>query len=169
MTEIAQSGIDHNSSHIPAKKNSRRDAPVICASCGRQVERRGRLQLYCSTRCRKRGHYAQSVRRGDISPAVRADTAIGTTPLKKENKFKALQRAKSLSSHRILAPERVLAVEVFDRAWQHATSSDGVAIQMSRIRPRALLENTDAATIAARALGATLPGRQIRHPVRRIR
>jgi hypothetical protein len=169
MTEIAQSGIDHNSSHIPAKKNSRRDAPVTCASCGRQIERRARLQLYCSTRCRKRGHYAQRVRRGDFSSPSGSNTPLGTTPLKKENKFKALQRAKSLSSHRILAPERVLAVEVFDRAWQHATSSDGVAIQMSRIRPRALLENTDAATIAARALGATLPGRQVRHPVRRMR
>jgi hypothetical protein len=37
-----------------AFKASRRDAPVVCASCGRQVRRRGRLQRYCSTRCRKR-------------------------------------------------------------------------------------------------------------------
>jgi len=67
------------------------------------------------------------------------DTALGTTPLEKTNKFKALQRAKSLSSHRILAPARVLAVEVFDRVWQGATSSGGIAIEISRVRQRALV------------------------------
>jgi hypothetical protein len=122
-----------------AFKASRRDAPVVCASCGRQVRRRGRLQRYCSTRCRKRGHYAQKVRRGDFSTPKLSDTALGTTLLQKGSKYNALQRAKTLSSHRILAPERVLAVELFDRSWKPGISSGGVAVEVGRLRARALV------------------------------
>src|SRR5438034_6929298 len=85
-----------------ASKASRRDAPVVCASCGRQVRRRGRLQLYCSPRCRKRGHYARSVRRGVFFASPGGGYRAWDDPLKEANKFKALRRAKLLSSHRIL-------------------------------------------------------------------
>ena len=66
------------------QRTTRRDAPVRCASCGRQVKRRGRRQLYCSTRCRKRAHYAESVRRGDFSAFPLSDTALGTIPQKRQ-------------------------------------------------------------------------------------
>ena len=33
----------------------RRNAPVVCASCGRQAPRRARQQRYCSDRCRQNG------------------------------------------------------------------------------------------------------------------
>lgn len=33
----------------------RRDAPVICAACGRKAQRKARQQRYCSARCRDRG------------------------------------------------------------------------------------------------------------------
>jgi hypothetical protein len=123
-----------------AFKASRRDAPVVCASCGHQVRRRGRLQRYCSTRCRKRGHYAQKVRRGDFSTLKLSDTALGTTLLQKGSKCNALQRAKTLSrSPHILAPAHVLAEEVFNRPWESATSSAGVAIEIGRLRHRALV------------------------------
>jgi hypothetical protein len=122
-----------------AFKASRRDAPVVCASCGRQVRRRGRLQRYCSTRCRKRGHYAQKVRRGDFSTPKLSDTALGTTLLQKGSKYNALQRAKTLSSPHILAPAHVLAEEVFNRPCESATSSAGVAIEIGRLRHRALV------------------------------
>jgi hypothetical protein len=62
-----------------------------------------------------------------------------TNPPKKDNKFKALQWAKSLSSHRILAPERVLAVELFDRSWKPGISSGRVAVEVGRLRARALV------------------------------
>src|SRR5262245_10956717 len=139
MTEIIQFRFDRNSAETTPQRAKRRDAPVTCANCGRHVDRRGRRQIYCTTRCRKRGHYARSVRKGDFSRPLMTDTALGTIPLEKRNKFKALQRAKSLSSHRILAPARVLAVEVFDRVWQGATSSGGIAIEISRVRQRALV------------------------------
>jgi hypothetical protein len=67
------------------------------------------------------------------------DTGAPANPSKKHNKLKALQRAKTLSGTRILAPEHVLAVEVFGRAWQPAMSSSGVAIETSRLRARALV------------------------------
>jgi hypothetical protein len=130
--------------HWPPQRTTRRDAPVRCASCGRQVKRRARRQLYCSTRCRKRAHYAESVRRGDFSAFPLSDTALGTIPPKKTNEFKALQRAKSLSSHGILAPARVLALEVFGRVWREAISSEGIAIQVSRVRARALVNASTA-------------------------
>jgi len=139
MTEIIRSGFNRNASETPPQKATRRDAPVTCASCGRQVDRRGRRQLYCSTRCRKRGHYARSVRNGVFSTPPLSDTALGTIPLKKGNKFKALQRAKTLSSHRIFGPAHVLAVEVFDRVWQPAISSDGVPVEIGRLRKRTLV------------------------------
>jgi hypothetical protein len=120
--------------------NTRRDAPVTCKSCGRQVKRRGRRQLYCSTRCRKRGHYARSVQRGDFSPSPKTDIALGTTPLKKRNNFNVLQRAKTLSSHRIFGPPDVLAVEVWGgRSWEPAISGDGIAVEIARLRPRTLV------------------------------
>src|SRR5262249_2274481 len=124
-----------------AFKASRRDAPVVCASCGRQLRRRGRLQRYCSTRCRKRAHYAQRVRRGDFSTPKLSDTALGTTLLQKGSKYNALQRAKALSSYDIFGPEEVLAIEVFDRPWQRAISTDGVRSEISRLRAGTLVES----------------------------
>jgi hypothetical protein len=35
-----------------AGRNVRRDAPVICAGCGRKAQRRARQQRFCSDRCR---------------------------------------------------------------------------------------------------------------------
>jgi hypothetical protein len=51
-----------------------------------------------------------------------------------------LQRAKTLSSHRILGPAHVLNAEVFGRVWQYMVSNGGVAIEVSRLRARALVE-----------------------------
>jgi hypothetical protein len=116
-------------------KASRRDAPVICPVCERHVDRQMRGQRYCSRRCRQKANYAAKVARGDFSTHT---TALPTPPEKNKNKLKVLQRAKTLSSHRILASARVLAVE-FDRPWRLATSSGGVAIEIGRLRKRALV------------------------------
>ena len=115
---------------------SHRDAPVHCATCGRNVTRRAQQQRFCSRRCRQKAHYDEKVARGDFS--VRT-IARPTNPPKKERKFNTLQRAKTPSSHRILAPADVLAVEVFDRTWKPAVSSGGIAIEVSRLRARALV------------------------------
>ena len=94
-----------------------------------------RGQRYCSRRCRQKANYAAKVARGDFSTHT---IALPTPPEKNKNKLKVLQRAKTLSSHRILAPAQVLAVE-FDRPWRQATSSGGVAIEIERLRKRALV------------------------------
>jgi hypothetical protein len=117
-------------------KASRRDAPVICPVCERRVDRQMRGQRYCSRRCRQRANYAAKVARGDFSTHT---TALPTPPEKNKNKLKVLQRVKTLSSHRILAPERVLAVELFDRSWKPGISSGGVAVEVGRLRARALV------------------------------
>jgi hypothetical protein len=65
-------------------------------------------------------------------------TSAPTNPPKKDNEFNALQRAKTLSSHGILGPAHVLALEL-DRDWQPAISSDGVAIEIGRLRTRFLV------------------------------
>jgi hypothetical protein len=115
---------------------ARRDAPVNCPSCGREVQRRARQQRFCSRRCRQKASYGEKVARGDFSTRT---IARPTNPPKKDNKFKALQRAKTLPSCRILAPERVLDTEVFARVWQPAVSSGGVVLEVSRLRARALV------------------------------
>jgi hypothetical protein len=108
---------------------SRRDAPVSCASCGRVVARRARQQRYCSARCQEKA-------RARVRKAVFGrDTRAPGDPPKKHKQFKALQRAKTLSSYDIFGPEEVLAIEVFGRTWQRAISTDGVPIEISKLRP----------------------------------
>jgi hypothetical protein len=131
MSDLEQREIPRNS-----YRAARRDAPVNCPSCGRKVQRRARQQRFCSRRCRQKANYGEKVARGDFS--IRT-IARPTNPPKKDNKFKALQWAKSLSSYRILAPERVLAVELFDRSWKSGISSGGVAVEVGRLRARALV------------------------------
>src|SRR5262249_43289201 len=80
--------------HWRPQRTTRRDAPVRCASCGRQVKRRARRQLYCSTRCRKRAHYAESVHRGDFSAFPLSDTALGTIPPKKDKRIQGAAAGK---------------------------------------------------------------------------
>jgi len=109
---------------------------VNCPSCGREVQRRARQQRFCSKRCRQKANYGEKVARGDFSTRT---IARPTNPPKRDNKFKALQRAKTLSSNRIFGPADVLD-EVFNRHWQPAVSSGGVMLQVSRVGARALVE-----------------------------
>jgi hypothetical protein len=123
---------------------ARRDTPVNCPICGREVQRRARQQRFCSRRCRQKANYGEKVARGDFSTRT---IARPTNPPKKDNKFKALQWAKTLSSHRVLAPAHVLACEVFGgRGWRHATSSGGVAVEVGHLRSRALVERSGGAS-----------------------
>jgi hypothetical protein len=117
-------------------KASRRDAPVACPVCERRVARRMCGQRYCSRRCRQRANYAEKVARGDFSTRT---IALPTTPQKLDSKFKTLQRAKRLSSIDILAPAHVIGIEVFGRSWKPGISSGGVAIEVGRLRARALV------------------------------
>jgi hypothetical protein len=119
---------------VTSSSLSRRDAPVVCERCGRKVERKSRQQRYCSGRCQEKA-------RTRVRKAVLGrDTRAPGDPPKKDKKFKALRRAKLLSSRRILAPADVLAVEVWGgREWQPAISSGGVAVEVGRLRARVLL------------------------------
>jgi len=114
---------------------SRRDAPVTCASCGREVQRRARQQRFCSDRCRNREIGRKRVRKAFLG----RDTRAPANPPKKDREFKVLQRAKTLSSRRIFGPADVLAVEVFARPWKPAISSSGVHVEIGRLRQRALV------------------------------
>jgi endogenous inhibitor of DNA gyrase (YacG/DUF329 family) len=113
----------------------RRDAPVACASCGRKVERRARQQRFCSDRCRNREIGRGRVRKASLG----RDTGAPANPPKKDRKLKALQRAKTLSSHRIIGPPSVIEAEVWGREWASAVSSGGVRIEIGRLRERALV------------------------------
>jgi hypothetical protein len=108
-----------------------------CANCGREIwHRSGRRPRFCSDRCRERGR--KRVRKSFLGP----DTSAPTKHQKTLSHLNALQRAKTQSSHRILAPAHVLAAEVFEaREWCAATSSSGVAVEIGRIRRRALVES----------------------------
>jgi len=89
--------------------------------------------LFGSVRNRENG-------RGRVRKALLGGNTGAPAKLeKKDRTFNAFQRAKTLSAYRILAPAYVLATEVFARRWQEAISGGGVTIQVSRIRPRALV------------------------------
>ena len=79
-----------------------RNAPVMCASCGRKVERRMRGQRYCSARCRDRG-------RGRSRKALLGhDTGAPATPPKKAGQFNDLQDGKTRSNPSANAPLNIL-------------------------------------------------------------
>src|SRR5262245_20247331 len=114
---------------------SRRDAPVTCASCGREVQRRARQQRFCSDRCRNREIGRKRVRKAFLGRDARAPA----NPPKKDKEFKVLQRAKQQSSKGIFGPADVLAVEVFGRTWKSTIGSGGVPVEIGRLRQRALV------------------------------
>jgi hypothetical protein len=116
----------------------------VTCPCGRVVEHRaGRRPRFCSSRCRNRENGRGRVRKALLG----RDTGAPAKLQKKHSKLKALQRAKTLSSHRILAPAHVLACEVFGgRGWRHATSSGGVAVEVGHLRSRALVERSGGAS-----------------------
>jgi hypothetical protein len=70
------------------------------------------------------------------------DARAPTKRRKIGSKNNALERAKNLSSARILASATVLAAEVFGtgRNWRSQTSSDGVATEVARLGPRVLID-----------------------------
>ena len=115
----------------------------VTCPCGRVVEHRaGRRPRFCSSRCRNRENG-----RGRVKKALLGrDTGAPAKLQKKHSKLKALQWAKTLSSHRVLASAAALAVEVFDRAWTPAVSSGGVAVEVGHLRSRALIERSGGAS-----------------------
>jgi hypothetical protein len=110
---------------------------LACNSCGKKiVHRAGRRPRFCSIRCKEKAR--TRVRKASLG----RDTGAPAKLQKKNKKFKALQRAKMLSSRRILAPADVLTVEVWgDRKWRPAISSGGVPIEIGRLRERALVSS----------------------------
>src|SRR5262249_54659156 len=127
---------------LAASEAAAMTARVVCASCGREVARRARQQRFCSTRCKERGRTRcrkkTAVHALKIEPRYPPGGAP-TNPLKKASNFNALQRAKTLSSKRIFAPADVLAVEIFDRPWKPAISSNGLPISIAPLRQRTLV------------------------------
>jgi hypothetical protein len=122
---------DSKFEHKPHSRN------LACATCGKPVEHRaGRRPRFCSTRCRNRENGRGRVRKARLG----ADTGAPAKLRKNTNQFKTLQRAKTLSTHRIIGPAPVLDIEVFGRAWHPAVSSGGVAIELGRLRTRVLVE-----------------------------
>jgi hypothetical protein len=124
---------------MSAPLTSRRDAPVICAGCGRQVARQARQQRFCSARCKEK---ARTRARG---PTLTTPTPVENNertgifahgPPEKLNEINRAFQAK------IRGPKRVIDVEVWGgRDWQSRTSSGGVPIEVSRIRARALVSS----------------------------
>lgn len=121
-----------------AGRNVRRDAPVICAGCGRKAQRRARQQRFCSDRCRDQARIR--VRRPRMgrgsAPSIQngLPANLPADPPKNTNEIKGAQLAK------IIAPKDVIDVELWgSRRWQARISSGGVAVEIGRLRARALV------------------------------
>ena len=115
----------------------RRDAVVICPSCGKRIARKARQQRFCSVKCRQRGAYAQKVARGAFSGRRGIDTRLSTKPPKIVNKSNGLQPAKLGSSPRIIAPRRVIEAEIISgRHWCPVVSASGIACEVAVLRLR---------------------------------
>jgi endogenous inhibitor of DNA gyrase (YacG/DUF329 family) len=109
---------------------TRRDAPVKCEACGRNVTRHSRQQRYCSDRCREWAKGQGRVRKSFLG----RDTGASPNPPKKLNGFNGLQAAKSGSTLRIFGPRRVIERELIaGRDWHEEISPDGVVTQVTRL------------------------------------
>ena len=147
QTREARSASKHSAlpnSAPSAISTSRRGAPrrqaqtrqSTCACCGTEIEHRaGRRPKFCSDRCRYREHAKNRTRKAFLT----RDTGAPTKRPKIDSKNKALQKAKSRSRVGIIGPACVLEAELFDRAWESLVSSDGVSVEVSRLRRRALV------------------------------
>jgi len=108
----------------------RRDAPVTCAGCGRQVQRQSRQQRFCSDRCRKT---ARPARDTEASKQNRLKRNSRTNPPKIINEI-------SGAMGRISGPSHIIDAEVWaGREWHPAISSGGVSIEIGRLRTRTLV------------------------------
>jgi len=78
---------------------------------------------------------------GKMAPPVPGETlSAPQNPIKPGIKTRAEgRRGWRNSSSPIHAPACVLDIEVFDRRWEAATSSDGIEIEVARLRNRALV------------------------------
>jgi hypothetical protein len=82
--------------------SSHNNSPVICASCGKRVARKGRIQRYCSARCRDRG-------RGRSRKALLGQgTGAPATPHKSASNINALHGARPRPSPYTNAPLNIL-------------------------------------------------------------
>ena len=123
----------------PNRARHRNDM-VVCPGCERRVARKSRQQVYCSSKCRKRGAYAKNGRTAIYSADLDRGSGFGTHPRKNGNEFNTLQWAKSGSSTGIKGPRRVIDAELFDgREWRDEISADGIRSQVSTLARRALV------------------------------
>ena len=74
----------------------RRDAPVTCARCGQQVERRSPQQRYCSDRCRARDR--EQGRDRTRKAGLGGSTSAPHSGIKNRNVTNGLQAAQTGSS-----------------------------------------------------------------------
>ena len=88
---------------IPKTAVPRRESPVTCRACGKRVPRRGRLQIYCSRRCRQRAYWDRRVLTG-ISAIGTHDTGHSTTPRKSFSKINGVPNPKSRPSNSFNTP-----------------------------------------------------------------
>jgi len=117
-----------------------RNEMVVCPGCERRVARKSRQQVYCSSKCRKRGAYAKNGRTAIYSADLDRGSGLGTNPHENGNDFNALQWSKSGSSTGIVGPRLVIEAEVFaGREWHEVISADGVRSQVSTLARRALV------------------------------
>jgi hypothetical protein len=109
--------------------NSKRQ--LICAACGKHVERKSRQQSYCCQRCRQRANYEKKVASGDFNAAPAPTTALPTDPHKNINGFSGLQGAKSRSRISVRAPLNLLggfrwrdATHIAPKRWQAIVTAE---------------------------------------------
>ena len=135
MTKAAKHSLEQ-ARRREASRVHARTRKLDCGSCGKPITHHaGRRPSYCSARCRTREFGNRRSRKAFLG----RDTGAPTKWQKIYSDNNALQGAKIQSSTRIVGPTRVLAIEVFGRAWELRTSSGGVAIEVAQLSPRALV------------------------------
>ena len=128
---VLKSAVEHPpvTPQAASRSAARRDAPVRCPSCGREVRRKARQQVYCSTRCREREKAKKRCRKAGIG----SGTGAPPNPHKFVNKNNALQGPIRPQRLDISAPAAIIHRELWaGRRWEHAVTDDGVPCMVAR-------------------------------------
>jgi hypothetical protein len=137
---IEETTMSHYQDNEGGRLAKHRGQPVKCEQCGHPARRKARQQRYCSARCAIRARserYRQQMAAGALE---NGGSYPATQPIQNVNDFNRSQHPFSQSSSRISTPRHVIEAECFDgHIWTPITSTDGVAVMVSRLRQRALV------------------------------
>jgi hypothetical protein len=119
-----------------------RDAPVVCAHCGRDFSRQRPWQVFCSPTCRQAAFREQKANGELVTHGTGAGSSASKITAVRPSSIQEVPvkpHFQNASQRGVRAPRHVIEAELAgSRTWRTVVSSDGVVTHVSVLRRRAL-------------------------------